>query len=72
VLTPVILVTEDAEIRRMIVQSQPGQTVCKTLSQKKTITKKGCWSSLGVGSEFKPQYRKKKKISIINCTVQDH
>jgi hypothetical protein len=33
---PVILATEDAEIRRIEVQSQPQQIVCKTLSQKKT------------------------------------
>jgi hypothetical protein len=31
---PVILVTQEAEIRRIAVQSQPGQTVCETLSQK--------------------------------------
>jgi hypothetical protein len=32
-LTPVILATQEAEIRRMAVRSQPGQIVCKTLSQ---------------------------------------
>jgi hypothetical protein len=31
-LTPVILATQEAEIRRITVQSQPGQTVCETLS----------------------------------------
>jgi hypothetical protein len=30
-----------AEIRRIAVQSQPGQTVCKTLSQKYPSQKKG-------------------------------
>jgi hypothetical protein len=35
----VILVTEEAEIRRIAVQSQPGQIVCKTLSRK-TLHKK--------------------------------
>jgi hypothetical protein len=30
---PIILATQDAEIRWIIVQSQPGQTVCETLSQ---------------------------------------
>jgi hypothetical protein len=39
-LTPVILATQEAEIRRMAVQSQPGKIVCKTLkknpSQKRT------------------------------------
>jgi hypothetical protein len=31
----VILATQEAEIRRISVQSQPRQTVCETLSQKK-------------------------------------
>jgi hypothetical protein len=40
-LTPVILAIQEAEIRRIMVQSQPGQMVHKTLSQKnpKPITK---------------------------------
>jgi hypothetical protein len=38
---PIILATLEAEIRRILVQSQPGQIVHKTLYQKKTITKKG-------------------------------
>jgi hypothetical protein len=33
-LTPVILVTQEAEIRRIEVQSQRGQIVYKTLSRK--------------------------------------
>jgi hypothetical protein len=33
-LTPVILATQEAEIRRMEVQSQPGQIVQETLFQK--------------------------------------
>jgi hypothetical protein len=33
-LTPVILTTQDAEIRRTAVLSQPGQIVRETLSQK--------------------------------------
>jgi hypothetical protein len=38
---PVILATQDAEIWRITVQSQPGQIVCETLSQKKkSITHK--------------------------------
>jgi hypothetical protein len=40
-LTPVILATQEAEIRRIMVQSQPGQIVRKTLSRKKTHHKKG-------------------------------
>jgi hypothetical protein len=50
------------EIRRMAVQSQPGQIVCKTLS-KNPITKN--WAG-GVaqskGPEFKSQYCKKEKL----------
>jgi hypothetical protein len=33
-LTPVILATQETEIRKIEVQSQPRQIVCKTLSQK--------------------------------------
>jgi hypothetical protein len=43
-LTPVILATQEVEIRRTAVRSQPRQIVCETLPQKKPITKKG-WSS---------------------------
>jgi hypothetical protein len=40
---PVILATQEAEIRRMMVQIQPRQIVGKTLSGKKP-NKKGWWS----------------------------
>jgi hypothetical protein len=33
-LKPIIQVTQEAEIRRLEVRSQPGQTVRETLSQK--------------------------------------
>jgi hypothetical protein len=33
-LTPIILATQEAEIRRIVVQSQQGQIVHKILSQK--------------------------------------
>jgi hypothetical protein len=33
-LTPVILATQEAEIKRIEVPGQPQQIVCKTLSQK--------------------------------------
>jgi hypothetical protein len=34
---PAVLATEEAQSRRIAVQSQPGQIVHKTLSQKKTL-----------------------------------
>jgi hypothetical protein len=37
---PVILATQEAKIRRIKVQSQPGEIACETLS-KKTMMKKG-------------------------------
>jgi hypothetical protein len=60
---PVILATQEAEIRRVTVQSQPRQRVHETLSRK-PITKN--WTggvAQGEGPEFKPQYHKKKKIN---------
>jgi hypothetical protein len=46
----VILATQEAESRRIMVQSEPGQVVHK-IYLKKTTTKKGV--AQGVGSEFK-------------------
>jgi hypothetical protein len=51
-LTPVILVTQEAEIRRL-----SGQIVHETLSQKKFITEKKKRAGgviQGIGPEFKP------------------
>jgi hypothetical protein len=39
-LSPVILATQEAEIRRIPVQSQSRQTVCETLSGKYLIQKR--------------------------------
>jgi hypothetical protein len=50
---PIILATQESEIRRIVVRSQPRQIVHETLSQK-PFTKIGL-------VEFKPQYHKKKK-----------
>jgi hypothetical protein len=44
-LTPVILATQETEIRRIMVRSQPGQIVLKTLSRKNSSQKKGWWSA---------------------------
>jgi hypothetical protein len=64
--TPVILATQETEIWRIMVQSQPRKIVHETLSQKIPITKRAGGVAQGVGSEFKPQYFKtnnnKKKL----------
>jgi hypothetical protein len=36
---PIILATQEVEIRRIVVRSQPGQIVCKTLSRKTLLQK---------------------------------
>jgi hypothetical protein len=59
-LTPVILVTQEAEIRRITVQSQPWQTV--RLFRKKKSQKRAGGVAQGEGSEFKPQYCNYRKL----------
>jgi hypothetical protein len=61
-LMPVILATQEAEIRRTV-QSQPKQIVRETLSRKYSSPKKKKAGGVaqGVGPEFKPQYHKKIK-----------
>jgi hypothetical protein len=59
--TPVILATQEAEIRRIMVQSQPWQIVCKTLSRKNPSQKRAGGVAQGIGLEFKPQYCQRKK-----------
>jgi hypothetical protein len=61
---PIILATQEAEIRRIEVRSQPKQIVHKTLSQKNSSQKMAGEVAQGVGPEFKPQYHKKKKKKI--------
>jgi hypothetical protein len=53
-LMPVILGSRNQ------IQSHPGQIVHKTLSQKKSYTKRAGGVSQCVDLEFKPQYLKKK------------
>jgi hypothetical protein len=60
-LTPVILATQEADIRRIKVQGQPRHVVCKTLSRKNSSQKRAGGVAQGVGPEFKHQYCKKKK-----------
>jgi CTP:phosphocholine cytidylyltransferase-like protein len=40
---PIIQATPKAEIRRIVVQSQPGQIVLGNSIWKKPVTKKGWW-----------------------------
>jgi hypothetical protein len=59
-LTPVIPATQETEIRRIEVQSQPRQIIQETLSQKYPTQDRAGRMGQGVGPEFKPQYHKKK------------
>jgi hypothetical protein len=47
-LMPMILATQEAEIRRILVQGQPGQIVQRSYLGKKPITKKVLWSGSSV------------------------
>jgi hypothetical protein len=51
-----ILATQEAEIRRITVQSQPRQIVSETLFQKSPSQKTIGGVAQGVGPEFKPQH----------------
>jgi hypothetical protein len=56
-----ILATQEVEIRRVLVQNQPGKIVCETLSWKTLHKNRAGGVTQGEGPEFKLQYRKKKK-----------
>jgi hypothetical protein len=55
----VILATQEAEISRIMVQSQHRQIVCEILSRKNPSQKRAGGVAQGVGPEFKPQNHKK-------------
>jgi hypothetical protein len=56
-LTPVKPATQKAEIRRIKVQSQPGEIVCRDPILKKAIMRKRAGGvAQGEGPEFKPQH----------------
>jgi hypothetical protein len=65
-LTPIILATQEAEIRRIVVQSQPNQIFQEILSQITLHKNRAGGLAQGESPEFKPQYRKKKKKNL--CT----
>jgi hypothetical protein len=59
---PIILATQRAENRRITVQSQPRQIVCKTLSQKTLHEiRAGEWLKVKAMRLFKSHYWKRKK-----------
>jgi hypothetical protein len=60
-LSTVILATQEAEIRRITVGSQPRQIVHETLSQKNPTQKRAGGVAEGVGPDFNSHYHKKKK-----------
>jgi hypothetical protein len=71
-LTPVILATQEAEIRRIKVRSQPGQIVHKTLFGKIPSQKRAGGVTQGIGPEFKQQNKTKQNktgFSSHNCFI---
>jgi hypothetical protein len=58
---PVIPAIQEAEIKRIMVQSQSRQIVHETLSRKKPSQKRAGIVAQSIGPEFKTQYNKKKK-----------
>jgi hypothetical protein len=55
-LTPTILATWEAEIKRIVVQSQPREIGRESLSQKNPLQKRASKVAQGVEPEFKPQH----------------
>jgi hypothetical protein len=60
-LTPIILATQEAEIRRITVPNQPRQIVRETLSRKNPSQKGAGGVAQGVGPEFNTHTEKKKR-----------
>jgi hypothetical protein len=58
---PIILATQEAEIRRIGVQSQPGKQFISPYLGKTHHKNRVGGADQGVGPEFKPQYRKQTK-----------
>jgi hypothetical protein len=62
-LMSVILATQEAEIWRVVVRSQPRQIVHKPYLEKNPPQNRAGGMAQDVGPEFKPQHCKKKKSS---------
>jgi hypothetical protein len=58
---PAILATQETEIRKIAVGSQPRKIVCKTLFQKTLHKNRPGGVAQGEGPRFKHRYHKKKK-----------
>jgi hypothetical protein len=74
-LTPVILATQEAEIREdhsLKPALANSSWYPSTKKKKKRKKKEGWWRAQGKGSEFKPQYcKKKKKFVQVHIDIQD-
>jgi hypothetical protein len=69
-LTSVILATQEAEIRRIVVRSQPRQIVHETVSQKYPLQKKRLAEWLKVKAmSASPQYNKQKSPPMLQARV---
>jgi hypothetical protein len=64
-LKPLIIDTQEAQIRRITVQSQPHELVCEIPSQKNSSQKMASGVAQGVDPEFKPQNGKKLYLNIL-------
>jgi hypothetical protein len=64
-LIPVILATQETEIRSITVQSQPGQIALETLSQENPLQKRAGGVVQGVDPEFKLQHCKKEGLEVL-------
>jgi hypothetical protein len=62
----IILATQEAEIKRIAVQSHPGQIVHETISRKTHHTKKGWWSGSRCRLLVQTPVPKKKKRNQTN------
>jgi hypothetical protein len=71
-LTPVILATQEAETRRIIVQSQTRQTVHVTLSQKTLHKNRAGGVAQGVGPEFKTKQNNSSPSERLEACGQMH
>jgi hypothetical protein len=67
---PVILTTQEAETRRIEVRSQPGQIVHKSKMDWRCGSISTTPALQAWRPEFKPQYRKRKKISTLGPSSQ--